>query len=182
MRTFIELARSRRSIRAYTTRPVKRELLESCAEAARHAPSACNSQPWKFIIIDDDAVKNKMAESVFSGFHKMCSFAREASAFIVIVAEKMALPAWIGGKLRNTDFKRIDTGIACSHIVLAAKDLGIDSCILGWFNERKLKKILHVPPSRKIELVIALGYPASDNIPERPLKDKSLTVSFNGYK
>ncbi|MFC1479856.1 nitroreductase family protein [Candidatus Omnitrophota bacterium] len=181
MQTFLQLVKSRRSIRKYDKRLINREDLESCVEAARYAPSACNSQPWKFIIIDDPLKKKLVTQNVFSGSYKMNTFARTASAFIAIISEKTKLPAWIGGKLRNTDFKRIDIGIASEHIVLQAEDLGIGTCILGWFNERKLKKILSVPRAKKIDLIIALGYPTQQELPKKALKDKSGTVSFNKY-
>ena len=178
---FFELVKSRRSVRAYDDRAISREDLESCVEAARHAPSSCNSQPWKFIIIDDPAGKKATAKNVFSGLYKMNAFAGEAAAFIVLVSEKVKFAAWAGEKLRNTDFKRIDTGIACAHLVLQARELGIGTCILGWFNEKMLKKILSVPPMKKIELVIALGYPAQPEVPEKHLKDKNEVCSFNKY-
>jgi nitroreductase len=182
MKTLIQLVRSRRSVRSYDRREVRRSDLELCVEAACHAPSACNSQPWKFIIIDDPAKKKAIAKDVLSGLYSMNSFAGEASAFIALISEKVKFPVWVGGKLRNTDFRRIDTGIACGHLILQAQELGIGTCILGWFNERRLKKILSVPSSKKIELVIALGYPAqTEELHEKRLKDKSEVASFNKY-
>ena len=181
MKSFLHLAKSRRSIRAYEKREIDRQDLRLCVEAARFAPSACHSQPWKFIIIDNPDVKKRVSENIFSGLYQMNEFARDAAAFIAIVSEKMKFPAWMGGKLKNTDFKRIDIGIACEHIVLQARELGIGTCILGWFNERKLKKILSVPAAKRIELVIALGYAARADKPEKILKNKNETVSFNKY-
>jgi len=179
--TFLQLVKSRRSVRSYDARLIKREDLEICVEAARHAPSACNSQPWKFIVIDDIAKKEVIAKNAFSGIYDMNAFVREAAAFILVVSERTKLSAWMGGKLRNTNFRRIDIGIACEHLVLQAQELGIGTCILGWFNEKKLKKILFIPASKKIELVIALGYPEQSEFPERHLKDKDEVVSFNTY-
>ncbi|MGB2600534.1 MAG: nitroreductase family protein [Candidatus Omnitrophota bacterium] len=178
---FLELARSRRSIRAYNGRKISREDLNLCVEAARHAPSACNSQPWKFIIADDPDTRSKIADNVFSGAYQMNAFAREAAAFIVIVAEKMKLPAWVGNKLRRTDFRKIDIGIACEHLALQAQELGIGTCILGWFNEKKLKKILFVPRTRRIELVVSMGYPGERELREKPMKDKNEVIGYNKY-
>ena len=179
--TFIDLAKSRRSIRAYDKRIIKREDLESCVEAARYAPSACHSQPWKFIIIDDPAKREVISKTVFSGHYDMNAFARDASAFIAIVSENVKLPAWLGGKLRKTDFRRIDVGIACAHLVLQAQELGIGTCILGWFNEQKLKRVLSVPFYKRIELLIAMGYPFQDELPEKELKSRDSAISFNIY-
>jgi len=179
--TFIDLAKARRSVRAYDKRSIKREDLELCVDAARHSPSACHSQPWKFIVIDDPAKREVIAKTIFSDHYDMNAFARDAAAFIAIVSENVKLPVWLGGRLRQTDFRRIDVGIACSHIVLQAQELGIGTCILGWFDEKKLKRVLSVPFYKKVELLIALGYPLQDDLPEKQLKSRDHTVSFNIY-
>ena len=85
---FIELVKSRRSVREFTNRAIERSSLELCVEAARYAPSACNSQPWKFIIVDDPTRKNEISENIFSGIYDMNTFAREAAAFIVLISKK----------------------------------------------------------------------------------------------
>jgi nitroreductase len=59
---FLDLARKRQSVRGYTARPVEDVKIERCLEAARLAPSACNSQPWTFIVVDDADIKNRLAD------------------------------------------------------------------------------------------------------------------------
>ncbi len=145
------------------------------------SPSACNSQPWKFIIVDDNVTKKAFADNVFSGPYKMNSFAQNAAAYIIIVSEKPKLPSWVGGKIRRTDFRLIDIGIACGNLLLAAQDLGVGTCVLGWFNERSAKKILFVPRTKKIELIIAMGYTSRLNFPEKIVKEPNETVAFNSY-
>jgi nitroreductase len=179
---FLDLAKSRRSVRTYTGKNIERKDLELCVEAARYAPSACNAQPWSFIIVDDPEKRDLVAEAAAYGPGDLNSFARDARAFVAIVSEKQKFAAWIGGKLRNIDFRDTDIGIACAHLVLQAQELGIGSCILGWFNEGKIKKILRVPRFRKIELVIALGYPAETEFSEKKLKDKDSAVFLNKYR
>ncbi|MFC1570759.1 nitroreductase family protein [Candidatus Omnitrophota bacterium] len=181
MEDFLHLAKSRRSVRKYNGRNIPKEDLELCCEAARQSPSACNSQPWKFIVVDDEKIKKLIAEKVLSGLYNMNTFAASATSYIVMVSENLKLPAMAAGKLLNMDYKRIDVGIACAHLVLQAQELGIGSCILGWFNERKLKKILRVPRGKRIELVIALGYPKEPVTREKRLKEKQEVVSFNVY-
>ena len=179
--SFLELAGSRRSVRSFDGAAIRREDLELCVEAARLAPSACNSQPWKFIVIDDAPLKEAVGKECFgrpSGFN---DFARRAAAFITLVAEPVKFTSWAGSKARNTDFRRIDLGIACSHLVLQAQELGIGTCILGWFDEARLKKLLSVPRKKKIELVVAMGYPAGAASHERHLKGKEDVLSFNRY-
>lgn len=181
MNTFLDLARARRSLRSYTEKLIDRKDLELCVEAACLAPSACNTQPWKFIIVDDEKVKEEVSEKVFSGAYQMNTFAKKAAAFIAVIAEKTSLPALVGGKLRNTDYRLTDTGIATSHICLQAEELGIGTCILGWFDEKELKKILGIPKGKKVALLISLGYPEEGEVKEKIIKEKTETVSFNKY-
>ena len=181
MRSFLDLAKKRRSTRVYDPRPIDRKDLVLCVEAALYSPSACNSQPWKFIIIDDASLKKDISTGVITGRYSMNTFAGKAAAFIAVVSEPVKLPSWVGAKLRRTDFKRIDLGLACENLSLEAEDLGIGTCMLGWFNERKLKKMLKVPRSRKIELLISLGYPSLREVPERRLKPRGEVVSYNKY-
>ncbi len=112
----------------------------------------------------------------------MNSFAENAGAFIAIVSEKVKLSAWLGGKLRKTNFSEIDIGIACSHLVLEAETLGIGTCILGWFNEKKLKRLLNVPRSKRIEILIALGYPSGKDLPKKYMKRAKETIFRNRYE
>ncbi len=72
---FIELAGKRRSIRKYSGAPVEREKIELCLEAARLAPSACNSQPWKFVVVDEPGLKERLAHAAFSGVFAPTAFA-----------------------------------------------------------------------------------------------------------
>jgi nitroreductase len=182
MLDFFELAKTRRSIRAYTGRSVDRKDLEKCVEAARYSPSACNSQPWSFIIVDDPEKTSMIAKAAAYGPGGFNSFTKEAGAFIALVAEKQVFPAWMAGKIRHVDYRHVDIGIACAHLVLQAHELGIGSCILGWFDEGKIKKILSVPRFKTVELVIALGHPAETEIHEKKLKGRSETVFLNNYQ
>ena len=181
MESFLELSKTRRSIRKYSGQKVLREDLEKCVEAARYSPSACNSQPWKFLIVDDPAMLEAVARASFPDLYNMNAFAKEASAFICIIGASTKPPAWLGGKLRRTDFRKIDIGISCAHLVLEARDLGLGTCILGWFDERKLKRLLGVPYVKKIELLIAVGYPSSTALREKAMKKVNEVISFNGY-
>ena len=146
---FTELAKNRRSVRKYMNKLIKHDNLELCVEAARYAPSACNSQPWKFIIVNNSPEIDKIKKNAFNGIYKMNTFAKDASAFIIIISEKMKIAAWLGSKISRTRFRSIDIGIACSHIALQAEDLGIGTCILGWFNARRIKQALSIPRSKK---------------------------------
>lgn len=182
MRSFFDLAHERRSVRKYQYTKIPRQDLLRCVEAARHSPSACNSQPWKFIIVDDPDKRSAIARSFSPHYYSMNSFTENAPAFIILISERSKFTAWLGGKVRNTDFRRIDIGIAASHIVLQAQELGIGTCILGWFNEGNIKKVLGIPRAKKIDLIISLGYPEKDALlPEKQLKPLNEVLSLNAY-
>ena len=154
----LDLIKQRKSVREFLDRPVEREKITMCLEAARLSPSECNSQPWKFIVVDNRELKNKICDAAFSGIYSINSFCRKAPVLVVIVSEKSKFIARVGGMFRGTKYNLIDIGIAGEHFVLEAEDLGLGTCWIGWFNERAVKIILHIPQHKKIDILIALGY------------------------
>ncbi|HOW87886.1 MAG TPA: nitroreductase family protein [Candidatus Omnitrophota bacterium] len=179
--TFSELVQKRRSFRKYSERPIPREDILKCLEAARLAPSACNSQPWHFIVIDEPELKARIADRIFSGIYSMNKFAKEAPALVAVVSEKMKFLAALGSQVRDTRYFLMDVGIACEHFILQAEELGIGSCWMGWFDEKALKEELKIPKNKKIDIVIALGYPAEDKIVPKIRKSLEEMSSFNKY-
>lgn len=154
-----ELVRKRQSTRKYADKPVERELIDQCIEAARLAPSARNSQPWSFIVLDDPAVIKSVAERAFSGIYKSTRFAGKAPVLIVVVTEKADYITRMGNLIQNVKYSLIDIGIACEHLVLQAEELGLGTCWLGWFSARGVRKALNLPRSTKIDIIISMGYP-----------------------
>lgn len=157
---FLDLVQMRHSVRSYAPTPVPREAIDRCLEAARLAPSACNSQPWTFVVVDDKETIAKCAEQAFSGLYSMNSFVKNAAALIVVITERSRYSALLGGYVRGTQYSLIDVGIACEHLVLQAAEEGLGTCWLGWFNEKRLKKLLGLPRSAKVDVAISMGYPA----------------------
>lgn len=179
--TFMELVKKRESTRSYAPKPVSREHIDLCLEAARLAPSACNSQPWSFIVVDDEAQKNEIVDKTMSKLYTLNKFVKEAPVLIVVITEHSVYSARMGGAFRNVKYNLIDIGIACDHLTLQAAELGLGTCWLGWFHEKEMKKILGLPKSTKIDVVLSLGYPAEDAEP-RPKKRKSLDEIRRYYK
>lgn len=179
---FEELIGERQSVRSYEGKLVEKVKLEKLAEAVRLAPSACNSQPWKLIIIDRPELKNEVAKATFSKTVVFNKFALEAPVIAVFVIEKEKLVARIGGSIKNQEYPQYDIGIAAEHFCLQATELGLGTCILGWFNEKKIQKLLNIPKKRKIGLVITLGY-APENYEQRKKIRKPLDeiCGFNKY-
>jgi len=160
MQSFLELVNKRYSVRDFLNKPVEREKIKLCLEAARLAPSACNSQPWKFIVVDDPNLKDKLCDKIFSGQYKTNIFAKKAPVIVVVISEKSTFLAKVGGLLRDTRYYLIDIGIAVEHFILQATELGLGTCWIGWFNENQAKKVLNIPNNKKIDVVIPVGYPA----------------------
>ncbi|MFH0839705.1 MAG: nitroreductase family protein [Candidatus Omnitrophota bacterium] len=167
---FLELVRRRRSTRKYLSKPVPREAIDRCLEAARLAPSACNSQPWSFIIADKDNLKDDLAATAFSGPYSMNSFAKSAPILIVVITERSGYIATLGGYFKGVQYSLIDIGIACEHLVLQAEEEGLGTCWLGWFNEKAVKKVLGLPDEKKIDIIISMGYPAGGEVREKARK------------
>lgn len=172
--TFLELVNRRQSVRKFEPgKQISREVLDRCLEAARLAPSACNSQPWTFLVVDDPAQVRELAEEVCGRPpYGMNRFAADASAIVAVVTEKMKLAACIGAQFRGVQYSLVDVGIACEHLVLQATEEGLGSCWLGWFNERALKRRLGIGRSKKVDLLICLGAPSDAQV--RPKVRRSL--------
>ncbi len=178
----LDLVKHRKSIRDFLDVPVEREKIMMCLEAARLAPSACNSQPWKFIVVDDRQLKNKLCHAAFSGIYLVNSFCKMAPVIVVVVSEKSKFLARIGGMFRGTKYYLIDIGIAIEHFVLQAEDLGLGTCWIGWFDESAVKSILNIPRRKKIDILIALGYYDREKVRSghgrEPIDE---IASFNSY-
>jgi len=174
---FKDLVKKRFSARKYINKPVEKEKIDLCIEAARLAPSACNSQPWKFIIVDDSHLKNKISDNIFGGIYNMNSFAKQAPVLVVVLSERGRFTAKVGGFIRNTKYYLIDIGIAVEHFILQATELDLATCWIGWFNEKKLKKLLSIDKHKKIDIVFSLGYSL-----EPPIKKNRKSTEDMYYK
>ncbi len=179
---FSELIKIRQSVRAYQNKPVEDEKLAKLIEAVRLAPSASNSQPWRLILVTDPDIKAQVAGATFSKLISFNKFAPQAPVLAVLTIERPKMVTQIGAKLKNREFSLIDIGIAAEHFCLQAADLGLGTCMLGWFDEITIQKILHIPEKIRIGLVITLGY-AADEDPLRAKIRKSAEkmCRFNRY-
>lgn len=179
---FYELVKKRQSTRAYdTTRSVDRETIARILEAGRLSPSACNAQPWHFIVVDEPELKNKVADAASARLLGMNHFTKQAPVHIIVVEEKVNISSGIGGIVKDKHFAFLDIGIAAAHICLAAEAEGLGSCILGWFAESKIKKLLNIPENKRVVLDILIGYPAQP-LRQKKRKSSEEVISYNTYK
>jgi nitroreductase len=179
---FLELVQHRQSVRAYDpTRPVEREKLERCIEAVRLAPSACNAQPWKLVIVDDPELKNKVDGAASAKWLGINHFTKQAQVLVVMVREDPNFTSKLGTVLKDKPYTIMDIGIAAAHFCLQATAEGLGTCIMGWFDEPAVKKVLGIPKKKRAELIITVGYPAIEVIRDKIRKGKEQICSYNGY-
>ncbi len=170
---FLNLARRRESVRAYAERPVPREVLDRCLAAARIAPSACNSQPWTFHVVDTDPLRAQLAEAAFAAPYGLNVFARKAPVLIAVVTERSRFVARLGGFFRGIQYSLVDIGIAVEHLCLQAAEEGLGTCWMGWFNERAVKRVLKLSREARVDIMVSLGWPAQ---PAPPREKNRLTL------
>ncbi len=179
---FLSLVKQRQSVRKYTDQPVDGEKLQRCLESARLAPSASNSQPWKFIVVNDPELVQKVARETIGPLSTFNNFVPQAPVIVAIVIEKMKVFTKIGASIQDREYPLIDIGIAAEHFCLQAAEEGLGTCMLGWFNEKPIKELLNIPKDRRIGLLITLGYAPEDyKLRQKIRKNPEETISFNIY-
>lgn len=145
----VDAIRKRRSVRAYQKKEVPREILEEVLNAARVAPSAKNKQDWKFIVVDDEAIKEKLFKASYDQ-----EFIKEAPVILAGVSldEEYVMACGVPSGY-------VDLAIALDHISLAAVEKGIGTCWIGHFHQQHAKEILGVPDPYGIVALMTMGYP-----------------------
>lgn len=176
MDNFLELLKKRRSIRKFKTQPVDESVLRYIIECGLNSPSACNKQPYRFVVMRGEA-KDKFCRSVFGGIYSFCSFVSKAPVIIALVRNKKSFEMKIGEVIANCDFSLIDIGICGQNMVIAATEKGLGSLWVGWFDRKKANKFLKVGTQETVEILIAIGEKDEDP-PPRKKKDFSSAVMF----
>jgi len=178
----LDLISKRQSDRAYTDKAVDREIIDRCLEAARLSPSASNSQPWTFVVIDDPVLKNQVADKTVGPLKSFNKFVSQVPVIVAIVMEKPKLITEAGGRIKKKEYPLIDIGIAAEHFCLQAAEEGLGTCMLGWFNEKSVKKLINVPNNKNIPLLITLGYtPDGYRTRKKIRKEFNNAVRYNSY-
>ena len=168
---FMEIAQNRQSCRSYDeNRPVEREKLDAILEAVRLAPSACNGQPYHLTVCHGEMAKEAaLAARGMGGLNK---FATQAPVVIIISEAPYVKTAALGAKLKNNDYRSIDIGIAVAYLTAEAEAQGLGTCILGWLDDAKLRKITQL--DHPVRLLVTVGYPKEGDA-LRPKVRKELT-------
>ncbi|MGZ7066746.1 MAG: nitroreductase family protein [Methanobacterium sp.] len=167
---FLDLVKSRYSVRAYKNQPVEEEKLEKILEAARFAPTAVNYQPFKIIVINtegrEDDLKRIYQAEWFS----------EAPVVICVCCEPQN--AWVRRDGKN--YADVDATIVMDHIILTATSLGLGTCWIGAFDAEAVKIILKLPDGVEPLVFTPIGYPA-DEKGEKKRKELSELVKYEHW-
>jgi nitroreductase len=138
----------RRSIRKFNTKAVGKNKLDRILKAAQLAPSAKNRQEWRFIVVQNASLKNKIKEAAFGQEH--------VGQAPVIVA---ACTTNIHYRMPNGELSYpIDIAFAASSMLLQATREGLGSCVVTTYDEHEIKDLLNIPYSMKVMLLILFGY------------------------
>lgn len=155
--TLDEIIEQRRSVRSFKPTPVDREDLMAICEAARLAPSACNSQTWRFITVSDRSIIRRISKEAMRPI--IPNRWLEQVPLLIAGCSKLDIIAnRVGAKISGIEYYQIDMGIAMEHMVLKATELGLGTCWIGWFSENKVKSILDIPDKIKVSALLAVGY------------------------
>ena len=172
---FLDIARNRQSCRSYDeNRSVEQEKLDAILEALRLAPSACNGQPYHVTVCRGQAAKDVAAATASMGLNK---FAAQAPVMLVLSEMPYVRTAAMGAKVKGNDYRSIDIGIAAAYMTAEATAQGLDTCMLGWFNDKKIRALcgLEYP----VRLVITLGYAKEgDPLRKKVRKEMDDLVSY----
>ncbi len=157
---FQELIYQRQSCRNFDPdRQIGEDALEAILEAGRMAPSACNGQPYRFTLCRGEVARQVAAATRGMGMNK---FTADAPVMLVISEESYVASAALGAKVKGNDYRSIDIGIAAAYLTAAATEQGVGSCILGWFDDAKIRELCAL--NKPVRLVIALGYPKENEV------------------
>ena len=172
MSVFTDLATNRQSCRDYSDKPVEREKLVKCVEAARLTPSACNSQPWRVVVVTDPAARE--AVSLATRQLGLNDYTAKAQAFFVVLETQAKLMPKIAAIVDGQIFAKGDLGAFTYALTLEAEAQGLGTCILGMFDRAKLKELLKFPDGEQVFMVVAVGYPTKEGArpkSRKPLED-----------
>lgn len=170
---FYEAVKNRRSVRKYTSRPVEKEKLDRILEAGRLAPSWCNRQCWRYIVVSDETLRRNLGQLL----ENPTAECYEAAPYVLVLCADPSDSGTQAGK----EYYLVDCGISMEHVVLAATAEGLSTCWVGYFAENPVRKLLHIPEDTRVVAITPLGYGAE--APEaRPRKEAREVIFEDGWK
>ena len=158
----ISCLKTRRSVRRFEEKPVSRELLTEVVKLAQFAPSWKNSQTVRYYIVDDPALKSRLAEEAFACYPKNGGNLNSAAAAVIVATvtgvcgyNEDGTPSSVLG----SHWQSFDAGIATQTFCLAAHEMGLGSVIMGLYDPEKVAQIANLPDGLQVSCLLAVGYP-----------------------
>lgn len=170
--TFLELAKRRCSIRSYSDRPIDKETWDYVLEAGRMAPSACNNQPWFFMVVRDEKLRDQLRELYDR------PWVASVPAFIVVLADHDT--SW-KRRYDAKDHADIDVAIATEHLCLAAAEKGLGTCWICSFDRKKCADLLRLPEPIEPVVILPIGYPTDEKLFETTPKNRKSLADIVRY-
>lgn len=168
----LDVIKERRSVRRYKQDPIPEDVLHRVLEAARHSPSGKNLQPWKFILVNDSSLKQRIAKASVGQY-----FMVQAPLIVVACGFPDACYSRMGNYMKSWP---VDVAIALEHLILQAREEGLGTCWIGAFEERDVKSILGIPDDVRVLALTPLGFP--DEVPsKRGRKNLEEIISFDSF-
>ena len=152
---FLDLVKTRYSVRSFKKYEIEDEKLNAILEAGRVAPTAKNNQPQKIYIVKSEEKRKRLAE--------VCRYTFDAPVILVIAYDKER--DWKNPLMPEYTSGETDAAIVCTHMMLAAWELGLGSCWVGYFNADEIAGALDLPDSVRVTAMLPIGYPANDAEP-----------------
>lgn len=182
---FLDIMKQRKSCRAYQPdKPVSREDLLKIVEAGRLTPSGCNSQPWKFIVVDSPEAKEKLCDAIVTNEGTTgAPWRRDVAAFVIFVEQPARVMSAVVKHYHDTQrFAQGDIGAACMNMCHEAFTLGLGTCIIGVNEQAKMEKHFGIPRGSEARLVLAIGYPVDSSPVAKVRKPLEEVCCFNFWK
>lgn len=182
---FLDIMRRRRSCRAYRAdKPVAREDLLKIVEAGRLTPSGCNSQPWKFVVVDSPEAREKLCDAlVVENNVSGAPWRHQVPAFIILVEQPAKVMQAVVNHYHDTQrFAQGDIGAACMNMCHEAFSLGLATCVIGINDQAKLERYFGIPAGNEARLVLAVGYAADDGNVNKVRKTLEEICCFNRWQ
>ena len=164
----LEAIKNRRSVRAYADRPLPREVFQKLCDALRFAPSACNYQPWQFILVQDPDLREQVAQAC-----KKQMWMAQAPLIVVACGFPEQAYKGMGGSKNSVE---IDLAIALDHLSLVAVSEGLGTCWIGAFDEQSVSQLLNIPAGQYPVALMPVGYPKSEGL-NTPVNDTQRKTS-----
>jgi nitroreductase len=147
---FTDVINKRTSIRCFSPNEVTNDQLTYIFECARRAPSWANKQCWRFVVVKNNETIKEIAQTSVINL-----WLRNAPVLIIACADPLQ-----SGSFNRIKYYAVDVAIALEHLILAATNIGLGTCWIAWFDEGKIKQILHIPKRIRVIAITPVGYPA----------------------